>query len=410
MGIKGLKGFLNKFCQENNLQNTGVYHFNDMNEFLRSEKRKIFKNDIIKKKIFNPIKQADLKIALENKPYVVGIDVYLYASKYKRVFPEIIYGFLKQIMLCLSHKILPVYVFDGNAPKEKKRTITKRKNRKQKNQLKLNELLEENIKKTNLQEITTCATNVYLQILKNNPCNVDMNTDNNINKTNCKEIQRLTKKTVSVEQSDIKNLKRFLDILKIPHITAKEEADDLIALLYKKNIIDACQSDDMDMLPKGCGNLIQISKTGVTQFVLDDILSCLNLTYNQFIDFCILLGCDYYNIFLPKLKPLELFNYFKSNPTLELFIESYSLIDKDIYFHLEFYQKARLLFLLSKENVQTQISININEVPLFSLEMIKNVFINLGIPFEPVHVNKYIFLFKNINCFVKPNIRSCAII
>jgi len=48
-------------------------------------------------------------------------------------------------------------------------------------------------------------------------------------------------------------------------------------------------TSDMDMLPKGCSNMIQIDHNGVTQFYLPDILKTLRLTQAQFIDMCILM-------------------------------------------------------------------------------------------------------------------------
>src|SRR5690606_31872537 len=99
--------------------------------------------------------------------------------------------------------------------------------------------------------------------------------------------------------------------LKIPYVTASGEADDLMALLYKKGIIHACQTEDMDMLPKGCGNVIQITKDGVIQYLLNEVLNKLGLDHKQFVDMCILLGSDYYNTYLPKIKPIDLYNKFK---------------------------------------------------------------------------------------------------
>ena len=98
------------------------------------------------------------------------------------------------------------------------------------------------------------------------------------------EFIRLLKKSISIEYDDIYDFKKFLDLLKIPHITANNEADDLLAFLYKNDIIHACQSDDMDMLPKGCGNVIQITNNGILQYVLPEILLELQLNYIQFVD------------------------------------------------------------------------------------------------------------------------------
>ncbi|AYV85484.1 MAG: flap endonuclease 1-like [Satyrvirus sp.] len=130
-----------------------------------------------------------------------------------------------------------------------------------------------------------------------------------------------------------------------------------MALLYKNGVIDACQSDDMDMLPKGCGNVIQITKNGaVLQFLLPEILKKLELNYEQFVDFCILLGSDYNMTYSLRILPIELYNIFKNVPSLETFVEHYSLVDPKIITNLETYKKTRDFFLIIYEDIDKNIS------------------------------------------------------
>lgn len=384
MGIKHLKTLVTTKCQK-----TGVYHFQTVNNFLKSEKIRMYKENIVAGQINNPIKQMELKKTIENKPYIVAIDAYLYAVRYKRIFKKIEYGFLTQILLSLSAGILPIYVFDGIAPDEKKKTINSRKQKKQKNCTKLEKLMTLNnetainsVSKLSLDELVIHINTICNKLddtcdinnngLINNIDNVDdMVTNDTINNmpsyllydTNdtsekYNELVKLTKKTVGIEYIDIQNLKIFLDLLKIPHITANKEADDMMAFLYKEKIINACQSDDMDMLPKGCGNIIQITGKGVvTQFLLLEILKEMNLEYGQFVDMCILLGSDYYTVYLPKIRPIELYNMFLSdpNPSIETFVLNYFATDPKIISHLEQYQKVRNSFLVSTEKFTERI-------------------------------------------------------
>ena len=64
----------------------------------------------------------------------------------------------------------------------------------------------------------------------------------------------------------------------------------------QKGLIDAVVSEDTDMLPYGCHTFI----TGftersdvVTEYRLADVLSMLGMNQQQFIDVCVLCGCDY---------------------------------------------------------------------------------------------------------------------
>ena len=412
MGIKHLHMLLKHTCNE-----SGIYYFPTVTSYLKSEKMRRFKEEVRTKVITNPVKQMQLKRSIEEKPYFIGIDAYLYASRYKRVFKKIEYGFLKQIMLSLSSKMIPIYVFDGNAPEQKRYTIEQRQNKKRRVREKLEELLVNSYSQyydmLHMGDLTFDELMNHIKqlqipgafkdddgmepnlvanhLLYNSTKECDENTLEMYD-----EIKRLSKKSISVEYDDIRNLKNFLDLLKIPYVTATEEADDLMALLYKKGIINACQSDDMDMLPKGCGNIIQISSDGVCQFILNEILECLDLTHNQFVDLCILLGSDYYKIYLPKMKAIDLYNTFKLTPSIEDFVLIYSKIDSKIMLHLESYQNTRKSFLLSTEDFDKKL-LTI-KLGLFDFDTIKNYFDKIGITLDSA--NKIKSMIRPINQFI----------
>lgn len=430
MGIKHLRTLLNNICEK-----SGVCHFGSVSDFLKSEKKRLYRNTVYTNRINNPARQMQIKQSIENKPYFVGIDASLYAARYKRVFRKIEYGFLRQIMLSLSSGMIPIYIFDGCAPEQKRKTITNRQNKKQKirdkienflfpgenkpsfiTELSLDELVERvNATYCNMhQDSSAKNTNIEKNEFWNKISNTDLfhsstiketqkNISNyllydNVDSSNeYKEFVRLTKKSISTDYDDIRNLKNFFDLLKIPYVTATREADDLMAFLYKEQIIQACQSDDMDMLPKGCGNVIQISSTGVLQFLLPEILQSLDLKYEQFIDLCILLGSDYYTSYLPKIKPMELYNIFKylPNPSLESFITFYADTDPNIAKHLEHYQLVRNSFLVSDEKYSKKFW-NCDIAP-FSLGTIIDHLTKIGINLNKNDYNKIRLMVKNAN-------------
>ena len=364
MGIKHLKNLLSQLCK-----NSGIHHYPSVDEFVGTERNRIFREMIKSQKINNPIKQLQIKKSMETKPYFVGIDAHLYASRYKRVFKKIEYGFFRQIMVTLSSKMIPIYIFDGFAPQEKRKTIMIRQNKKEKLRLKLENLLFKNIENVpdNISDLTL---DELLEHVNNTFGKLNYTDDNNfidptikkesnvlLHNNNDKSIEyaefvKLSKKSVGIDHDDIQNFKNFLDLLKIPYVTANREADDLMAFLYKNNVIQACQSDDMDMLPKGCGNVIQVIKNGILQYILPEILSELQLNHNQFVDLCILLGSDYCISYTPKIEPLELYNKFKqcSDPCIENFIQFFSEYDPKILLYMEEYKSARTLFFSMTED------------------------------------------------------------
>lgn len=418
MGIKHLKTILETICKE-----SGIHHFPSVKDFITAEKNKFYREDDTHKNTTNPIKKLQIRKSINEKPYFIGIDAYLYAIRYKRVFKKIEYGFLRQILLSLSVNIIPIYVFDGTTPEQKKQTVINRNIRKQKTYQKLQELVlskrgivDDNLSVDDIldkMEITDRDINMLLNI--NN-----LNKDENENSSHllygsnysdeCNEIIRLQKKIQNIDHNDIQDLKKFFDMIGISYITANGEADDLLALLYKKNIIQACQSDDMDMLPKGCGNVIQINNKGITQYVLKEILDNLELNYNQFVDLCILLGSDYYTTYLPKIRAIELYNIFKApeNPSLENFVKVYSHRDINIQTHLESYQKTRDRFLsLSTEKVNLSRDFEdfdfikiVRRLRPISLNTIIDYFGKKDIKFDNTHQEKIKQMIKNSNDFI----------
>lgn len=218
---------------------------------------------------------------------VVAIDFWLYAHKFTYSYGNMIIGFWNQIIKLLSHKIIPLYVYDGQPPYEKGAIINSRHKKKVSMENKLN--------------------NIYNELICEDPV---IDTEEIVEQLE-KEKTRLEKSIIYIRKNDVDNIKQFFSILNIPFLDATGEADALCAKLYREKYINACLSDDMDMLALGCGKTIKFLNGKVLEFDLEYILSGLQLTHEQFIEMCLLFGCDY-------IKPS-----FKLNNK-----ESYELIKK----------------------------------------------------------------------------------
>jgi len=114
--------------------------------------------------------------------------------------------------------------------------------------------------------------------------------------TNELQITALQRQIPSVSTSDKDAVKQLLYAAGVLFLNAAGEADDLLAVLYRKGDVTAVISTDMDMLPRGIGRLI-IPETAdasiLTSVDLTHILRSLSLTYDQFVAACILMGSDY---------------------------------------------------------------------------------------------------------------------
>ena len=200
-----------------------------------------------------------------------------------------IYAILYRTLDLLKKGMIPIYVFDGKSPEFKNNTLDERHEQKTKITKKLKELVKE--EKINIE--------IYEKQLKELKKDVDQIriTEEFLDKQ--KEIKNkkgsMMKQTVSLNKEIINECKEVLDLMGIKYIDALEEADTQLAYLSKNNIVDYIISEDMDLLTFGCKNLIRnySGKKDIKKINLETILNEMELSQEQFIELCILLGCDY---------------------------------------------------------------------------------------------------------------------
>lgn len=250
-------------------------------------------NPFLQKKANEGIKEEDISY-LNGKTIAIDTSIFLYKFMLSNRFID---NFLNQISHFRTHNIKPIYVFDGAPPKEKQETLNQRKEQKEKMYCKLDEILVEIKKKKKAGE--------------------------DVKKLE-KDYQSLKRKCISISRDDIINLKNIFDMFSVCYIQADTEADLLCCELYKKGIVDGCMSNDMDFLPSGCGLLIRDYNlsNNITVYNLEVILGCLEMTYDQFVDFCILCGCDY-SPKIPRLGAISAFNFIKQDCDIETILEKY---------------------------------------------------------------------------------------
>lgn len=103
----------------------------------------------------------------------------------------------------------------------------------------------------------------------------------------------------------------LLNYMGIPAFKAKAEAEAECVNMLKKGIVDCVGSDDMDCLTFGCSTLIKgirTKKDPIFEISLEKVLKGFGFTMEEFIDFCILSGCDYLGT-IPKVGPTTAFKF-----------------------------------------------------------------------------------------------------
>ena len=226
------------------------------------------------KKSTNSIQKTELS-KLQGKK--VAIDFTLYLYKFLLTDHHYLKSIFYQVLKLTKFGITPIYIFDGQAPKEKDKTIEERRKKRNKLETKILELekllvnLEEYSKKKNI--------------------NIDKIREHLI-----KDISKMDKNVVYIRNEYIENTKKLLDLLKIPYLQAEEEAEQYCSQLVNNGLADYVMTEDTDVFPCGANNVIKnfsFKDNYVYTYHYEIFLNELKIDKEQFLQMCILFGCDY---------------------------------------------------------------------------------------------------------------------
>lgn len=169
-------------------------------------------------------------------------------------------GMFYRTIRMVENGIKPCYVFDGKPPEMKSNELKKR-----------GELREQNTKEA---ESALAAGDQ-------------------------ENFEKFTRRTVKVTKEHNAECQKLLSLMGIPFVLAPCEAEAQCAALAKSGKVYAAGSEDMDTLTFGSPILLrhltfsEARKMPVSEVHHGKILEGLGFTEEQFIDMCILLGCDY---------------------------------------------------------------------------------------------------------------------
>jgi len=156
--------------------------------------------------------------------------------------------------------IKPVYVFDGKAPTMKSHELKKRKEAREKAQ----------------EELDKAAA-------------VDDE----------QKVAQMERRLVRVSKKHVEDVKKLFTLMGIPWVEATCEAEATCAALTKAGLVYATATEDMDALTFGTTrqlrglHLSESRKIPVKEFILKRALEDMEMSMEQFVDMCILCGCDY---------------------------------------------------------------------------------------------------------------------
>ncbi len=161
-------------------------------------------------------------------------------------------------------------------------------------------------------------------------------------------LDKFNRRTVKVTKKHNEECQKLLKLMGVPFIQAPSEAEAQCAALAQAGIVFAAGSEDMDTLTFGTPVLLrhltfsEARKMPISEIHFDSMLEGLELSKDQFIDLCILLGCDYCDS-IKGIGPTRALALIKQHGTIEKILEN---IDMEKYKIPEDwpFQEARKLF------------------------------------------------------------------
>jgi flap endonuclease-1 len=278
-------------------------------------------NKFLKTECHQSIYNRGLK-QLSGKKIVVDIGIYMFKFAADDSLKENMY---LMFSVFKYYNIIPIFVFDGKPPTEKKELIEKRREAKKKAELKYE------ILKTKLND---CDNIVEINEIENS-------------------MDSLKKQFVYLLKSDFIFVKELINAFGYTYIDAPEEADIICAYLTIKGIVWGCLSEDMDMFIYGCPIIIRyfsLLNHSCVIYNLSGILNELRLTQYELKQIGILSGTDY-NRNEKKINLHIILKYFKKYKKKKISMDFYDwlIVNTDFIDNIDLLNKINDMFNVSNK-------------------------------------------------------------
>ena len=201
-------------------------------------------------------------------------------------------GLLNRTLMLMEHGIRPVWVFDGKPPDAKMNTLRGRKEIKD---------------------------------------NAEKEKDEAKDQGDMEKALKFANQTIRIDQKMTDDAKKLISLLGIPVIEAPSEAEATCSILAKDKKVFAAATEDMDTLCFGCPVLIRElsgKEENIIEIKLNEVLSGLGLNMEEFVDLCILCGCDYCEN-IQGIGCIKAYQLIKEYKTIEKVIEYTERYNKD---------------------------------------------------------------------------------
>ena len=168
---------------------------------------------------------------------------------------------------------------------------------------------------------------------------------------------QLEKQTVRLTRQHVDDIKQLLDYMGVSYVQANGEAEAYASEMCRQGMVDYVVTEDMDTLTFGCHKMIRtcldrsIKRSDVISVIhLDRVLQDFEMNYKQFVDMCILCGCDYCES-LPRVGNKTAYNLIKKHGSIEAVLPHLKTVTDD---YETKYKQARHLFTMYRDTLDMQ--------------------------------------------------------
>jgi hypothetical protein len=201
---------------------------------------------------------------LAGKVVVVDASIYMYKFTADQALLENMYNLMTRFQM---HGIVPIFIFDGKPPDEKRHVLNRR--------TRLKRLAEAHYNQVKLSLDTSCCRRTSQDEHR---------------------LKVLKRRFIRLHDDDFERVKTLMHALGVNYIVAPGEADAMCAQMVLKHKAYACMSDDTDMFVYGCPRVLRhlnLLDETMTMCSMNQILNVLGINMTEFRQICVVSGTDY---------------------------------------------------------------------------------------------------------------------
>lgn len=237
--------------------------------------------------------------AYTGKKIAVDTNVYLYQMKktYKDRWAPY---FIEFVATMVHYNIDCIYVYDTSSPLEKDERKEERRTRRRYAVQRISDIQDAEAAYRDSGDIAPILIQVMDKRRKDStrllPCSSGLVYDQ---ESIDKELSSLRSQALTLTRADTALSKTILDAYNVSYCDSVSEAETLCAHLCCHGIVDAVLSEDTDVMVYGTPlfitklELSRTNKWSCMEIRIHDVIEQLQLSKEQFVDFCIMCGTDY---------------------------------------------------------------------------------------------------------------------